>query len=159
MSQWLAIHCNCPSSSPASRSRGAWVRRSRGPSGHGSVRGVKLGHRIVRSGTRWLPCSTCCTNQRGSHREKPRRRCQPDLGWNADGVAFGFLFFFFPFFPFAFREACQKDSLNLGGRLVDGRSGEALVWSWVTQIPEGNGIGNKGFEGRGRAHGWCGMLS
>lgn len=76
------------------------VRRFRGPSGHGKRTGVKLGHRIVRSGTRRLPCSTYCTNQRGSHREKPRRRCQPDLGWNADGVAFGFLFFFFSFLSF-----------------------------------------------------------
>ena len=71
-------------------------------------------------------------------------------------MAFGFLFLIF---LFGFREACQKDSLNLGERLVDGRSGEALAGSWVTQIPEGNGIGNRGFEGRGRAHGWCGMLT
>lgn len=98
-----------------------------------------------------------CNIQRGLHRERPRRRCLSDRDWNADGVSFDFLFLFY--FPFGFREGCQKDSLNLGERLVDGRSGEALVWSWVTQIPEGNGIGNKGFEGRGRAHGWCGMLS
>lgn len=104
-------------------------------------------------------CTHYCTNQRGLHREKARRRCLSDLGWNADGVPFDFLFFLFLIFLFGFREGCQKDSLNLGERLVDGRSGKALVWSWVTQIPEGNGIGNKGFEGRGRAHGWCGMLS
>lgn len=67
-----------------------------------------------------------------------------------DGVAFGFLFFDF---PFGFREGCQKDSLNLGERLVDGRSGGALVGPWVTQIPEGNGIGNKGFE-RSRSCTW-----
>ena len=85
------------------------------------------------------------------------RRCLSDLGWNADGVASVFLFLIF---FFGFREACQKDSLNLGGRLVDGRSGEALVWVLGNTDPrEERDREQRVRRGRGRAHGWCGMRS
>lgn len=78
-----------------------------------------------------------CTarNEREAPGEAVSCLCLSDLGWNADGVAF--VFFFFLIFLFGFREACQKDSLNLGGRLVDGRSGEALVWLLGNTDPRG----------------------
>ena len=54
------------------------------------------------------------------------------------GTRTGWHLFFFSFlFFFGFREACQKNNLNIGGRLVDGRSGEALVWFLGNTDPRG----------------------
>lgn len=59
---------------------------------------LTAGHCIIRHGSRAdRGHRGYCNNQRGLHREKPRRRCLSDRGWNADGVASGFSFFFLIF--------------------------------------------------------------